>query len=228
MASLKSILIALAAAAFLPAFTCAAPTPVPQDGVIGDLSAANDADLSIRAAPQWYQGPWRNFPGKSTWLSWDELWKRNDDNIVLAGSTWDDAGRLNIAIQASSKEFSIDPRVLLVMMMQESSGYVSVRTTFSFEGLATAGVMQCMNCPGYPGRKNLSQAEINGMVRGGAKHFRADLDKVGGNGWEPSSVYPALRLYNSGSINNDNLSDGKGATPAYVSEVVQRLGGWIY
>ncbi|KAJ1328280.1 hypothetical protein MN608_07616 [Microdochium nivale] len=230
MAILKSILITLAAAAaFLPAVANAAPTPsTPPEGIIDTTPAANDTGASIMAGPQWYSGPWWSFPGKDTWLSWEDLWQRNDDNMIYAGSTWDDVGRLNVAIWNIANEFGIDPRVLLVMVMQESSGYVGVRTTYSWQGIATAGVLQCMNCPGYPGRNNLSQDEINGMVRGGAAHFRRDLDQVGGNGWEPSSLYPALRRYNSGTLDPNNLSNGMGATDAYVSDMVQRLGGWTY
>jgi hypothetical protein len=40
----------------------------------------------------------------------------------------------------------------------ESHGYVGVRTTYSpGEGIPTAGLMQCSNCPGFPGRTGLSQ-----------------------------------------------------------------------
>lgn len=38
--------------------------------------------------------------------------------------------------------------------------------------------------------------------------------------------YQAARGYNSGSINFSNLSDGKGATEAYVSDLANRLQGW--
>ncbi|KXJ97316.1 hypothetical protein Micbo1qcDRAFT_171017 [Microdochium bolleyi] len=227
MVSIKSLFLALAATSAMAAPTPGAPEAAA--GTIVDTSpAGNDTGASIMAGPNWYSGPWWNFPGKDTWLSWNELWQRNDDNMVYAGSTWDDVGRLNVAIWNIANEYGIDPRVLLVMVMQESSGYVGVRTTYSWQGIATAGVLQCMNCPGYPGRNNLSQDEINGMIRGGAAHFRADLDQVGGNGWEPSSVYPALRRYNSGVVDHNDLSNGLGATTDYVSDIVQRLGGWTY
>ena len=40
----------------------------------------------------------------------------------------------------------------------ESHGYVGVRTTYSpGEGIPTAGLMQCSNCAGFPGRTGLSQ-----------------------------------------------------------------------
>ena len=62
------------------------------------------------------------------------------------------------------------------------------------------------------------------MVRGGTLHYKANL-RNWGDQWAASSIYPALREYNSGSVNPNNLSDGRGATAAYVSDISQRLTG---
>jgi len=40
------------------------------------------------------------------------------------------------------------------------------------------------------------------------------------------NVYAVLRAYNSGKINAAELSDGQGATPAYVSNIANYLQGW--
>lgn len=64
------------------------------------------------------------------------------------------------------------------------------------------------------------------MVVGGTKHYKANL-KNWGDKWSPESIYPALREYNSGSVNPNDLSDGRGATPDYVSDIAQRLQGWV-
>ena len=40
------------------------------------------------------------------------------------------------------------------------------------------------------------------------------------------NVYQAARGYNSGSINFADLSDPKGATSSYVSDIANRLQGW--
>ena len=63
------------------------------------------------------------------------------------------------------------------------------------------------------------------MVRGGVEHFRGNLAHWG-NCMGESCVYPALREYNSGNVNPADLSDGRGATPSYVSDIAQRLQGW--
>jgi hypothetical protein len=64
------------------------------------------------------------------------------------------------------------------------------------------------------------------MIRGGTQHYKQNL-KNWGDKWSGESIYPALREYNSGSVNTKNLSDGRGATPDYVSDIAQRLQGWV-
>lgn len=46
------------------------------------------------------------------------------------------------------------------------------------------------------------------MVTAGTKHFKGNLEQLD-NADTASTIYRALRLYNSGSINEANLSDGK-------------------
>jgi hypothetical protein len=62
------------------------------------------------------------------------------------------------------------------------------------------------------------------MVTAGTQHFKSNLEQVG-NADSAECIYQALRLYNSGSMNASNLSDGKGATNSYVSDIANRLQG---
>lgn len=62
------------------------------------------------------------------------------------------------------------------------------------------------------------------MVMAGTKHFKANLEQVG-NGDTAQCIYQALRLYNSGSMNANNLSDAQGATGSYVSDIANHLQG---
>jgi hypothetical protein len=42
------------------------------------------------------------------------------------------------------------------------------------------------------------------------------------------NIYTAARIYNSGSVApNGDLSNGNGATPCYVSDIANRLTGWV-
>ncbi|KAF2872361.1 hypothetical protein BDV95DRAFT_628047 [Massariosphaeria phaeospora] len=177
------------------------------------------------AAPTFYSGPWQNFPAMNTWLSFDDLFNRNKNSMFSTGSTGDDVGRIWNAIVENAK-LGVDERVILTIIMQESHGNVGVRTTVSPDGVPTAGLMQCSNCPGFPGRHGLSQDEISSMVRGGTQHFKRNLQNWGDQ-WAASSIYPALREYNSGSVNPNDLSDARGATRDYVSDIAQRLQGWV-
>lgn len=62
------------------------------------------------------------------------------------------------------------------------------------------------------------------MVVAGTKHLKDNLNQFGGKDNE-ETIYKALRAYNSGSVNEHNLSDGRGATPSYVSDIANRLLG---
>lgn len=62
------------------------------------------------------------------------------------------------------------------------------------------------------------------MVNAGTNHFKGNLKQIDDKD-TASTIYQALRLYNSGKINTSNLSDGEGATPSYVSDIANRLQG---
>lgn len=61
MSSLKSLLLAVVAVA--PGILS---SPVPE-------AVPRNETVSIQAAPQWYSGPWQNFPNKNTWRSFNDL-----------------------------------------------------------------------------------------------------------------------------------------------------------
>ncbi|KAK3358070.1 hypothetical protein B0T25DRAFT_590111 [Lasiosphaeria hispida] len=209
--------------AIIAALPLALASPI-RDMEARDEPGANAA-LAARAAPRFITGPWQNFPAISTWGTFDQMFEANKNSMRSTGSTWDDIGRINVAIRDAAT-LGVDERVILGIIMQESHGDVGVRTTTSPDGGATAGLMQCTGCPGFPGRHGLSQAEITSMVRGGTQHYKQNLVNWG-NKWSGESIYPALREYNSGSVNVNNLSDGRGATPSYVSDIAQRFTGWV-
>ncbi|KAK7942391.1 uncharacterized protein PG986_011504 [Apiospora aurea] len=207
-------------------FVAAAISASPLGSIVQERS---DNDLAARAAPNFYSGPYTSFPGKNTWKSFNTLWKANVPSMKAKGDTASDVDRIKSALQSVGKQHNIEPRVLLAIMMQESHGDVGAKTTISQpDGLSTGGLFQCWNCPGFNGKHGLTQQQITSMVEGGAKHFQENLAHRGGC-MEPKCVYPALREYNSGAnaVNLNNLSDAPNATPSYVSDVVQRLGGWV-
>ncbi|KAK8131774.1 hypothetical protein PG984_008212 [Apiospora sp. TS-2023a] len=163
--------------------------------------------LAAREAPKFYSGPYTSFPGKATWKDFDTLWAANVPSMKAKGDHQSDVDRIKTALQSVGPKYGIEPRVLLCIMMQESHGDVGAFTTTSKpDNLQTGGLFQCYNCPGFYQQYGLSQSQITSMVEGGAKHFKGDLDHA---------------------VNQNNLSDAPNATPAYVSDISQRLGGWV-
>ena len=73
--------------------------------------------------------------------------------MVNAGSTWDDVGRINVAISNAAATIGVDERVILAIILQESSGYVGVPCT----GGDDCGLMQCEGCPSFQGQNGLPQ-----------------------------------------------------------------------
>lgn len=65
------------------------------------------------------------------------------------------------------------------------------------------------------------------MVLAGTKHYKGNLESLD-NQDTASTVYRALRLYNSGSLDDSNLSNGLGATDSYVSDIANRLQGVVF
>lgn len=63
------------------------------------------------------------------------------------------------------------------------------------------------------------------MICGGVERFKGNLKHFGDKD-SRDSVWPALREYNSGNANLADLSDPRGATASYVSDVANRVMGW--
>lgn len=67
------------------------------------------------------------------------------------------------------------------------------------------------------------------MVTCGTEHFKANFQSQGGQN-TVDTYYPALREYNSGSVDTSDLSvapNGAGVA-SYVSDVAQRLQGKVF
>ncbi|KAK7192937.1 hypothetical protein DPSP01_005146 [Paraphaeosphaeria sporulosa] len=177
-------------------------------------------------APQNYSGPWQNFPSIDNWIGFEDMFNRNKPSMFATGDTGEDVGRIWNAIKECAK-IGVDERVILAIIMQESHGDVGVQTTYSpGDNIPTGGLMQCGGCAGCPGQHGVSQEAITDMVRKGTEHFKGNLT-AHGDKWSGESIYPALREYNSGNVNLGDLSDGRGATASYVSDIANRLTGWV-
>lgn len=178
--------------------------------------------------------------------------------MTAAGSTQEDVTNIGTACQSVASSQGIDPRVILALIVQESTGYVGVTTTTNVDGQGTGGLMQTSGCQGYPGQSGLSavcsltlnltivffhilwewskelttvepQDEIETMISCGTTHFAGNYKSQGGQN-TTDTIYPALREYNSGSVDTSDLStapNGAGVS-SYVSDIAQRLQGTVF
>lgn len=76
--------------------------------------------------------------------------------MTAAGSTQGDVTNIGTACQSVASSQGIDARVILALIIQESTGYVGVTTTTNADGQGTGGLMQTSGCQGYPGQNGLT------------------------------------------------------------------------
>lgn len=104
----------------------------------------------------WYSGPASSFPGKETWKDFDTLFNINKPQMLQTGDSGEDVGRIYNAILEAAK-IGVEERVILCIIMQESTGNVGVSTPNDNDGNPTGGLMQAEESPAFPGQHNLSQ-----------------------------------------------------------------------
>lgn len=136
--------------AILASISSLQASPVnPLTGRAAAGAAENQTLSTINAAPNFFSGPWQNFPGSNTWLSFDDMFNANRGSMINNGDVDADVDRIFNGIKDAAT-IGVDERVILAIIMQESHGNTGVQTTFSPEGIPTAGLMQCSGCPGFP------------------------------------------------------------------------------
>ena len=104
-----------------------------------------------------YSGPSNSFPGMNTWIgNWVDLFNIFKPFMLQTGDTGEDVGRIFNAISEAAK-IGVDERVILCIIMQESSGNVGVKSTTAPDGSHSAGLMQCGESPGFENQHGLGQ-----------------------------------------------------------------------
>ena len=183
----------------------------------------------------------QGWPALSQWGSFDELWNTNQ-NILQNSCNWNGWGANNSpqeisdikkAIQQVSGEAQVGPRFMLAIVLQESKGCVRAPTTNN--GVRNPGLMQSHNGSGScAGVNPCPWNSILQMIRDGTagtssgdglKQTMAKTAGATGAGSE-RNYFAAARMYNSGSVDYNNLNNGLGSTPCYASDVANRLTGW--
>lgn len=176
-----------------------------------------------------YSGGPSGYPSSDKWGSFDALWKINQKLLSEActnlGDGADDTqqqiGYIHDGILEVAKDSFVDPRFILAVIMQESHGCVNVGTTSN--GVSNPGIMQSHN--GVSFNPSQPQQSIVQMIRDGVQGTSSGdglvqlINKYG-------DVFSASRGYNSGTVTQNQLNAGNGATASYVTDIANRLLGW--
>lgn len=173
-----------------------------------------------------------NYPGESSWMSFEDMFNANKpimkvgcgNNNFGPNDTDEQIGQIYDAIQAVAETSKVDHRFILATVMQESVGCVWVGTTAN--GVSNPGLMQSHDGSKYDSSN--SAASIKQMIVDGTQGTASGdglvqlLNQYG-------NLYKAARAYNSGSIAADgDLNNANGATASYVTDIANRLTGWIH
>ncbi|CAG9996973.1 unnamed protein product [Clonostachys byssicola] len=224
-----------------PASVVILPTDIENDPNLELRDDDVDALAAIADKYTFWQGNGANWPKKAAWGSFSQLWNANLP-IIRKSCGWNNWGADNSATEISNLqkainqvagEAKIEPRFILSIVMQESGGCVRVPTTNN--GVRNPGLMQSHNGAGTCAGKNpCPNAQILQMIRDGTsgtkagdgiKQCLAKTSKVVTNA-PHRAVFAAARLYNSGSVDYNNLNNPFTATKCYSCDVANRLTGW--
>jgi len=186
------------------------------------------------------------FPAINLWVNFLDMFNANkpsmfescEDNGWGANDSHEEVGDIYNAIEAVAAQTLVDHRFILAIIMQESNGCVRVPTTFSAEGdVRNPGLMQDHNGSGTcVGVNPCPQSKITQMIKDGtagtssgdglAACINEAQNQYGVTGAQ--AFYYAARIYNSGEIPDpNNLGNSDDSTNCYVSDVANRLTGWV-
>ena len=181
---------------------------------------------------QCYHGQVSQYPPLSRWLSFTKMWSLNAP-IILSKNNGNQqyVNDIYSAITSVSVAAKVDARLILAIVMQESTGQADVPCT----GNGNCGIMQ-----GPIGTQQLNPADavhsIKQMVLDGvqgtsqapgyAQYMGTGLTWV--NNLFPGNPYAAARAYNSGNIDpSGNLDTMVWGTKSYSNDIGNRLLGWL-
>lgn len=196
-------------------------TPTPP-AVTLDVNTTTNDTSSIGGSKRSYSGPAINFPNDPTrWDTWDNYWSRASAQFPRSNTTAQ-TGWVKDAILLEAATTGMDARFILAVVVQESSGDVHVRTTNN--GVSNPGLMQSHNGATFADRGDGGRASIFQMVKDGVEGTK-DGDGLIQGVKRTKNYFAAGRLYNSGTIDNNNLSNALGATGPYCSDLANRVMG---
>lgn len=198
------------------------PNAGASNGVVLDVNTTTKDTSALGGSPRPYSGPAINFPNDpARWDSWDNAWARAM-GAFPGSNTPAQSGWIKDAILLESATTGMDARFILAVVMQESGGDVHVRTTNN--GVRNPGLMQSHNGATFTDVGDGGRASIFQMVQDGVEGTK-DGDGLLQGVRQTKNYFAAGRLYNSGQLDANNLSNGLGATASYCQDLANRVMG---
>ncbi|KAM0510829.1 hypothetical protein ACHAPE_010489 [Trichoderma viride] len=184
------------------------------------------------------------WPSIDSWVSFGNMfdnykltlhWACQNLNWRLPNNNDDEVEAIYNGIQLAANATGVDHRFILAIIMQESHGCPRVNTTNL--GVRNPGLMQNHNgdascndnkklttpCPTPTIYKMIMEGTAGTSSGAGLSHCINES----GRG-DVSDYYRAARIYNSGSISKTGDLQSNIATHCYVSDIANRLTGWVY
>ncbi|KAI9646645.1 hypothetical protein NHQ30_004642 [Ciborinia camelliae] len=187
-----------------------------------------------------YSGGWQSFPPSSKWVSFDAMWNKSitylKESCANTGAFGSGDSQAQIqdmynSILSVASASLVDPRFIYATILQESSGCVNIDTSKNPDPSQpdNPGLMQSVAGVKFVGNSASASAQaasIHQMIVDGTQGTtKGDglvqcINRYG-------NIYEAARCYNSGEVNKSDLNDPQGATPSYVTDIANRMTGWL-
>ncbi|KAH6671429.1 hypothetical protein B0J14DRAFT_464023, partial [Halenospora varia] len=180
--------------------------------------------------------PAQGWPTDDKWATFDSMFTNNTPLLAKVNSA-DEIKAIRTAIESQSKATGVDPRLILAVIMEESTGNSYVRTTVSPDGTVhNPGIMQCHegvatcfglspnSCPASTILAMITEG-VSGTPKGDGLSQTYTTAKTQATG--ARAAYIAARIYNSGNYDGGDLAAGRVATPCYASDIANLLVGFV-
>ncbi|KAH8657617.1 hypothetical protein BGZ60DRAFT_383824 [Tricladium varicosporioides] len=180
--------------------------------------------------------PAQGWPTDDKWVTFDSMFTNNTPLLAKVNSAAE-IKAIRSAIESQSKATGVDPRLILAVIMEESTGNLYVKTTISPDGTVhNPGIMQCHEgvatcfglspgtCPA-PTILAMITEGVSGTAKGDGLSQTFATAKTQATG--ARAAYIAARIYNSGNYEGGDLAGGRVATPCYASDIANLMVGFV-
>ena len=160
-----------------------------------------------------------------------EIMEKSCATFGLANNSPEEIKAIHDNTKSIAASSGVDARFIFAVIIQESKGCVRVKTTS--HSVQNPGLMQSHNGPNScnengVGTNPCPENKIKGMIQDGVTGKAGLKDSLAtAGGTNAQSFYKTARIYNSGSLDPSGNMATNAPTPCYVSDVANRLVGFV-